>query len=142
MLPTIKQQAQGKFYPATNILYISLTKFLQLFYRWPLTGNFGNFQLPRLDLSERQVLFVSEAFNPGKFFGQFSTIGTEEPLSDGLQGMGGELNDAYSKLEKPPKLYQTNEQRLLGYYGDDDGGKLKKPLSVRFLLLINNCHFT
>jgi hypothetical protein len=62
------------------------------------------FQLPSLDLSERQDLFVSELFNPGKFFGQFSTISTEEPLSNGLLGMGVELNDAYSKLEKPPKL--------------------------------------
>lgn len=85
---------------------------------------------PTLNLSERQVLFVSEAFNPGKFFGQFERIGTGEPISVGLEEMGIELKEAYSKLENPPKLYQTTEQRLLGYYGvkhDATDGKLSKP---------------
>jgi hypothetical protein len=53
--------------------------------------------------------------------------------------MGVELKDAYSKLEKPPKLYQTKEQRLLGYYGvkhEASDGKLSKPFCVIFLLLI------
>jgi hypothetical protein len=90
------------------------------------------FQLPKLDLSASQELFVYEAFDYGKFFGQFSTVGSDEPLYDGLQGMGSELHDTYSTLALPPKLYQTNDKKLLGYYGvmhNANGGKLKKLLA-------------
>jgi hypothetical protein len=89
----------------------------------------NGFQLPTLNLPERQVLFVSEALNPGKFFGQFEFVGTEKPLSVGLEEMSTEMKEAYSKLDNPPKLYHTTEQSLLGYYGvkhDATFGKLSK----------------
>lgn len=87
------------------------------------------FQLPHLDLSESQDLFVYEAFNDGQFFGQFATVGREEPLHDGLAGMASELHDTYSTLALPPKLYQTGNQKLLGCYGvvlRANEGRLKK----------------
>lgn len=70
-----------------------------------------------LDLSTSLDLFVQEAFENGQFFGHFSTVGSDEPLYEGLQGMFTELHDTYATLDSPPKLYQTTNQRLLGYYG-------------------------
>jgi hypothetical protein len=81
----------------------------------------------------------------GQFFGKFATAGRQELLHGGVTGMASELHDTYSKLAYPPQLFQTKNQTLLGCYGvvlTTNDGKLKKNLNVRFLVLINCCHFT